>query len=275
MKAVLKNGLTVEIDTSCLFDNQYNLFPGDGEKNGKRIFDADIVRIIDDARVNMGKCGYCGAMVRRGEEEKHFAEEEAKIDHCDGCFWWQNKLVGSNHDRGKPVREVMPDGKIREISTSTDTYIWEKECAHKPKYGGVCTHKLHRRYGINWFTPENTFFLKYPDGFNQIGYTHLIDNGFVEPGTRVVRDGICSWEYRKKIGSYELTAEVRYQNGQKIAIERFYLRNCRRHFFFRFENDKWFVYDTKFGWKQVKWLSGVPADVENRIKKIVKAVCAK
>lgn len=273
MKAVLKNGLTVEIDTNCLFDNQYNLFPGEGEKYGKRIFDAEIVRIIDDARVNMGKCAYCGKLVKRGEEEQHFAEEEAKIEKCDGCFWWQSELVSI--DRGKPVvTQTEADGKTIKQEVRTETSVWEKHCAHKPKYGGVCTHKLHRRYGINWFTPENTFFLKYPDGFNQIGYAHLIDNGFVEPGTRVVRDGICSWEYRKKIGSYELTAEVRYQNGQKIAIERFYLRNCRRHFFFRFENDKWFVYDTKFGWKQVKWLSGVPADVENRIKKIVKAVCA-
>ena len=41
MKALLKNGEWVEIDTTCLFNNQYNAA-------GKRIFDQDIKRIVDD-----------------------------------------------------------------------------------------------------------------------------------------------------------------------------------------------------------------------------------
>ena len=272
MKAVMKNGLIVEIDTTCLFDNQYNLFPAEGEKHGKRIFDADIVRIIDDARVGMGKCGYCGKLVKRGEEEAHFAEEEAKIEKCDGCFWWQNKIIGSSRSNSKPVRRELADGTIEETCTSTTTYIMTKECVHKPQYGGVCTHKLHRRYGINWFTPENTFFLRYPDGFNGIGAGKLIENGFIEPDVRALKNGTYNWEYRKKIGSYDLVAEVKYENGKRISIERFYLRNCRRHYFFRIDDGKWFTYDYTFGWKQVPYLKGIPVDVENRVKKLVKAV---
>ena len=73
MKALLKTGEWVEIDTACLFNNQYNT------KDGKRIFDQEISRIVDDVRLGLGKCRYCGALVKKGEEEKHFLEREAKV----------------------------------------------------------------------------------------------------------------------------------------------------------------------------------------------------
>lgn len=270
MKAVLKNGLTVEIDTTCLFENQYNLFPAEGEKNGKRIFDAEVVRIIDDARVGMGKCGYCGALVKRGEEEKHFAEMEAKIGQCDKCLWWRGKIISSSRSHSDPVRKELPDGKIEETRVDTTIYIMQKECEYE-RYGG-CACAEHRKHGIRWFTPENTFFLKYPDGFNGIGTGNLIANGFIKPNIRELRNGTYVWEYRKKIGSYYLSAIVRYESGKQVEITNFYLRNCRRHYDFRFEDGKWFIHDGTFGWKQVPYLQGVPADVENRVKKIVKGV---
>lgn len=72
MKALLKTGEWVEIDTACLFNNQYNT------KDGKRIFDQEISRIVGDVRHGLGKCRYCGAFVKKGEEEKHFLEQESK-----------------------------------------------------------------------------------------------------------------------------------------------------------------------------------------------------
>ena len=79
MRALLKTGAWVDIDTRCLFDNQYNTTE---ECGNKRIFDVDIKRIEGDVRLGLGKCKYCGAIVKRGEEEKHFAEMEAKKLKC-------------------------------------------------------------------------------------------------------------------------------------------------------------------------------------------------
>ena len=72
MKALLDCGEWVEIDTSNLFSNQYNT------KDGRRIFDRNILRIVGDVRHGLGKCRYCGALVKKGEEEKHFLEQENK-----------------------------------------------------------------------------------------------------------------------------------------------------------------------------------------------------
>ena len=55
-------GQWVEVDTSHLFENQYNLV-----KPNLRIFDGDIMAIEDDARIGLAKCGYCGTMAKVGE----------------------------------------------------------------------------------------------------------------------------------------------------------------------------------------------------------------
>jgi hypothetical protein len=47
-------GKWVEIDTTCLFDNQYNTI------DGKRIFDTWIDKIENDTRQGKGVCKYCG-----------------------------------------------------------------------------------------------------------------------------------------------------------------------------------------------------------------------
>lgn len=59
MKALLKSGKWAEIDTRYLFHNQYNTI------EGKRIFDSEILRVVDDVRGEYGKCRYCGAYARR------------------------------------------------------------------------------------------------------------------------------------------------------------------------------------------------------------------
>ena len=82
-------GKRIAVETKYLFNNQYNT-------KRYRLFDSMIEKIENDARVNMGKCKYCGTMLKRGQE---------------------------------------------------------------------CTkHEDCKKYGIEWFTPENTYFLKYPEG---------------------------------------------------------------------------------------------------------------
>lgn len=60
-------GKWVNIDTDNLFNNQYNTI-----EHNLRIFDGDIERIVDDARINKGNCGYCGNQLKAGEKcRKH------------------------------------------------------------------------------------------------------------------------------------------------------------------------------------------------------------
>ncbi|MGL5460763.1 MAG: hypothetical protein ACRDBY_14195 [Cetobacterium sp.] len=49
-----KEGTWIEIDTDCLFTNQYNT------KDGFRIYDWMIRDIKDDVRRGKGRCNYCG-----------------------------------------------------------------------------------------------------------------------------------------------------------------------------------------------------------------------
>ena len=231
MKALLKNGEWVEIDTTCLFNNQYNAA-------GKRIFDQDIKRIVDDVRDGLGKCRYCGAIVKRGEEHKHFEEKENKS--CKNCFWYQNRLIETKKERS----------------------FYEKVCAYKEKYGG-CTNTECRRMGIEWFTPENTFFLKYPNGFESIpDVDKLAIRGFV------MNDRCLNAEYHKKIGSYTLTAILEYENGKAIGISAYRIWNCRRDYTFRFENNELFTNKYSFGWRKVKTLEDIPDSVMEIIKNI-------
>ena len=51
-------GKLVEIDTSYIFDNQYNT------KDGFRIYDSQITRTINDIREGLHTCGYCGKQYR-------------------------------------------------------------------------------------------------------------------------------------------------------------------------------------------------------------------
>lgn len=254
MKALLKNGEWVEIDTACLFNNQYNT------KDGKRIFDQDISRIVGDIRHGFGKCRYCGALVKKGEEEKHFQEHESK--GCEGCFWYQNRLISSKNNLPKIEKTTNENGETVTQKTIVTVSKYEKVCTFRDKYG-ECTNKECRRMGIEWFTPENTFFLKYPDGFSSI---HEVDK--LEIRGFVMSEQMLNATYFKKIGSYTLTALLSYEGGKATGIEAYRIYNCRRNYIFRFENGELFTNKYSFGWYKVKTLKGVPASVMEAIKKI-------
>lgn len=254
MKALLNNGEWTEIDTTYLFNNQYNT------KDGKRIFDGDIFRIDGDVRHGLGKCRYCGAMVKKGEEEKHFLEQENK--DCEGCFWYRNRLISSESNPPEIKKTTNENGKTVTQETVVTVSKYEKVCTYRDKYG-ECTYKECRRRGIEWFTPENTFFLKYPNGFSSIPEIDKLEiRGFV------INDHTVNAEYFKKIGSYTLTALLSYKDGKATGIRAYRLYNCRRDYTFRFENGELFIDKYSFGWYKVKTLKGVPDSVMKAVKNI-------
>lgn len=253
MKALLKDGKTwVDIDPSFLADNQYNTV------DGKRIFDHDILSIKDDIRHNMGKCRYCGAIVRRGEEEKHFTERESQ--GCAGCFWQSERVT----DRKVSTDIQITNGQKTTIKKTVETI--EKVCCYgknERQETSGCNLKECRRMGIYWFTPKNTFFLEYPDGFSPIEDLERLENlGFVFTADR------CNAHYKKKIGSYGLNACLSYENGKPSSVEYFILSNCRRSYKFRIENGKIYTDKYSFGFYRVKTLEGVPADVMAKVKEL-------
>lgn len=260
MYAILKTGERVEIDTTCLFDNQYNTV------GGERIFDREIKRIGDDVRPGLGKCRYCGAIVKRGEEEKHFREEEKKT--CEKCWWYANRLVKREYVPEHTETSVNENGET--VTTTTKTVIekHEKYCS----YSCGCTKDEHRKMGIKWFTPENTFFLKYPNGFSDpsADIDHLKIRGFdvKEFGAAGTNCHFFTIEYPKKIGSYKLSAVNHIGPDGRPVIDYFTVRNCRLWYDFRIENGDIFTTKYAFGWRQVKTMAGIPQTVVDKLVKI-------
>lgn len=252
MKALLKTGEWIVIDTTHVFHDQYNTV------DGKRIFDHDISRIVDDVRGGSGRCKYCGATVRRGEEEKHFAEMESKP--CAGCFWLRERVV----DR-QISKSVQINGNERTIIKTTVEKLGEV-CSYRNSYSETtCANREHRRMGVDWFTPENTFFLRYPDGFRSIPEVDKLQTrGFVSDGRR--RNAV----YHKKLGSYTLEAVLSHADGKATGISYYCIWNSRRRYNFRYETGALYCDKYAMGWREVKTLEGVPASV----MKAVKAICS-
>lgn len=157
-------GQWIEVETDYLFKNQYNTAE-------YKIWDSMVEAVRDDARMNKGKCRYCGTTLNRGE-------------------------ICSKH----------------------------KDCP---------------RCGIEWFTPENTFFLKYPDGIKQPDREILsIYPDFIKVGTYYVEN-------------YPSLDYYRIYNGRKTI---------------NFKYDKEFFYIRNIiGYKQVKHLP-IPEKAEKALK---------
>ena len=146
-------GKWIQVETEYLFNDQYNTPFG-------RVFDSMVAAVRNDQRGNMGKCRYCGAMVRRGEEEKHFTEQEKKS--CDGCFWYREKVIDTKTSTEKKRIENGTETTIKVVYQKI-----AKKCCYSESYcytAADCKNKECRKLGIEWFTPENTFFLQYPNG---------------------------------------------------------------------------------------------------------------
>jgi hypothetical protein len=146
-------GYFMEVETEHLFHNQYNT-------KTQRILDSMVSEVVGDVRAQWCSNKYTGAMVRIGEEGKYIAEEKAKAHKCVGCFWFQRKLKSRNETTNK----------TGETETRTEVTEYEKVCEFSKKTSSKtdCTFLEGAEAGFNYFTPENTFFLKYPNGLPQL-----------------------------------------------------------------------------------------------------------
>lgn len=76
----------VDIDTSYLFNNQYNT------KEGFRIFDSQIEEIRGDIREGLFTCGYCGKQYRGQENKPCDCDYEQRIFNKENTFFLSHKL---------------------------------------------------------------------------------------------------------------------------------------------------------------------------------------
>lgn len=146
-------GKWVEVETDYLFHNQYNI-----EKF--RIYDSMVEAVKNDKRIGLGKCNYCGKIVKTGET----------------CNTYPNE------------KQMTYEGK-------------EQKCSD---------------YGIEWFTADNTFFLKYP-------------NGLKHKAKRV----LSIHDDCKRFGSYYL------ESYPELGYYRLY--NCRQTINFKYKDGLFFV----------------------------------
>ena len=125
MKLVLKTGEIKEVDTDFMFNNQYNTM------DGKRIYDVDVERIIDDIRLGEFYC----SSVKQGtydEVAQAISEKRAKINKCNDCWWFHKYTRVDDECHKKKIRE----GNKEIIDEHT---VYEISCAY---HGGKCVHDI-------------------------------------------------------------------------------------------------------------------------------------
>ncbi len=161
-------GQWVEIDTTYLFNNQYNLKDYD-----IRIFDKDIDAIQDDVRAGMVKCGYCGKQFTNTDDlNAHYLAEENAAHDCENC---RDYVKGISEVKRETTTEIDDEGN--KIETHTTKYIYGKKC----RWSG-CNKFEHRNHKPEYFTPQNTYFLKYPNGYGAYFMELPIDGQWKELG---------------------------------------------------------------------------------------------
>lgn len=152
-------GYYLEVETEHLFNNQYNT-------EALRIMDNMVERVVGDVRSKWCKNKYTGAMVLVGDEEKYIAEQKKKeYKACDGCFW-NRKVTTKTH---------VSEDENKKVTTE----LFGMKCTYKDDSGDGCVHSTTIRYGFEYFTPQNTFFLKYPNGIKKVEVSQELKEGIV------------------------------------------------------------------------------------------------
>jgi hypothetical protein len=152
MKLVLRNGEIKEVDTTFIFNNQYNT------TDGKRIHDTEVKYIIDDIRLGEFYC----SSVKQGTYEdvaQAIAEKRAQIDKCEGCFWFHEHTRIEDECENTTIKE---GNKLVRI----EKRAYEISCAHKPKYGG-CVNDIDETPRL-FREVNDCFFCKHPQGLPDI-----------------------------------------------------------------------------------------------------------
>lgn len=148
---VTLRGQWVEVDTTYLFNNQYNL-----KNYDLRVMDESVEAVRDDARPGKVKCGYCGKMFSSMEDlTAHYLEEEANAHNCENCRCYQKYIAHTDRSQTEHI-----DENGNQVVTTTTIYTWGKKCSRN-----ACDKFEHRNHKPFVFTPENTYFMKYPNGY--------------------------------------------------------------------------------------------------------------
>lgn len=132
------------------------------------------------------------------------------------------------------ISEVINDARIGKGKC--------KYCGKMYNEGEICLNNgLCPQYGIEWFTEDNTFFIKYP-------------KGLPTPEEKIS-------ERDSKIGSYYLES---YPSLDYLRI-----RNSRKTINFKYDG-KFFYVNNGIGWRQKKTLD-IPVSAMTKLKKVLKA----
>ena len=153
MQLVLKTGEIKEVDTTHIFNNQYNT------TDGVRVMDNEVKYIIDDIRLGEFYC----SRVKQGtydEVAKAIAEERAKINKCEGC-WWFHEYTRVDGECSRK-REEIKDGNKKIIVENSKT-VYEVSCAYVPKHSGKCVHDIDETPKL-FREVNDCFFCEYPQG---------------------------------------------------------------------------------------------------------------
>ena len=228
MKLVLHNGEIKEVDTSFIFNNQYNT------TDGKRIHDKDVKYIIDDIRLGEFYC--CSKKQGTYDEvAKAIAEERAKINRCSEC-WWFHKLTR--------IKDECEKVKTREGNKEiiNEKTVYEISCSYIPNYSGKCVHDIDET-PILFREKTFCFFCEYPEGIPDMKPLRqfMIDNaekyGIVPYWGNQELSIKNSFTHKKQFGSYKFEANY---SGRYFELE-----NARNHFKFYvdFANKKYILDD--------------------------------
>lgn len=240
MKLVMHSGEIKEVDTSFIFNNQYNT------TDGKRIHDMDVKYIIDDIRLGEFYC--CSKKQGTYDEvAQAIADERSKINKCDGCSWFYEHTPIK--DECHSERKEIVDGNKKRV-TIAETRVYEISCAHT-KYGG-CVHDIEEAPIL--FREKNyCFFCEYPQGIPDMTplKQFMIDNaekyGIVPRWSNEKLSINSTFTHDKLFGSYKF--EARRFPGY------FELWNARNHFKFYVDiANKKFIIQEYSNYKPRKYL---------------------
>lgn len=194
-------------------------------------------------RIKKSAYKYCFGNSQGTAEMKKFLEENAgKLVQVETEHLFNNQY---NTDRFR-----IMDSQVEEVVNDA------REGKGRCKYCGAiirrsemaCYHKVECwNYGIEWFTPENTFFLKYPAGL-----------------PKDVKSISATYDKPIKIGSYELYQDE--AGGEMLYI----IRNSRKTIRFKYEDNRFFIYDHTFGFSTGKRVLDIPETAHNKLIKILR-----
>lgn len=237
MKLVLKTGEIKDVDTKFIFNNQYNTI------DGERVLDSSVKYIIDDIRLGEFYC----SSVKQGtydEVAKAIAEERAKINKCDGCFWFHEHTRVKDECYNK--REEVREGN-RKVVVENRKVVYEISCAYIPKYKDKCVHDIDETPKL-FREAQDCFFVKYPQGIQDMKplKEFMIANaekyGIVPRWSCDTLSIKNSFMYKKPFGSYICEATC-HDDGFRIS-------NTRNKFNFYIDLiNKKFIINDSIGYK--------------------------